>query len=330
MAWQDLPPHLLYPLIMPHVAWLCIKYRASPAMITRANPLFPCGGLPFAPKDQMFKHFERTLPYILLRKEDALDARMKQADAFVNYPAILKPNLAHRGVDVNLVRNRTELEQKLTTQEWDYLLQEYNDDEYEFGVFYVRKPGEQGRIVSITQKTIPLLVGNGQDTIETLIDNSDIENKQAIKEAHAHQLKHVLNKEERLKTLVCAAHSRGAMFYDRKDLITPELEKSVDAICNKPGFHFGRLDVKTKSIQAFQQGDFSIIEVNGCTSEFVHIYDNTYTLRQGIADLKTQWNLLFEIAHANREQANPVGMIEFIRGYLTLFKQTKQIIGKPW
>jgi len=287
MKWQDLPPHKLYPRLIPHVLKLCIKYRAPISIITKSNPAFPYGGLPFAPKDKMSEPFSGILPYVVVKKSWTSTKKLNVAKKFAKkFPLIAKPNAGHRGIDVRLISDKKELETLVSSQKWDYMLQEFCDFDYEFGVFYCRMPDEdKGKIISLTKKIIPVLVGNGKDSIRKLVNKSKIENKSVLLERHADKLDMILPKGKKFKTLVMAAHSRGAMFYDAMDLVTNKLVKKINKVCDVPGFYFGRLDVKAKSIEEFKKGNFKIIEVNGATSEFIHVYDNKFTLKQGIADL---------------------------------------------
>lgn len=335
MRWQNLPPHFLYPLLIPHIVKLCLKYKAPISIITKSNTIFPYGGLPFAPKHKMFKPFVGILEYTLVPAKMSFNQKLKLSRAFarkVKYPLIVKPNIGHRGIDVHLIKSEKELIPILTHQKWDYLLQEYCDYDYEFGIFYCRPPDEkEGGIISLTQKIIPIITGDGKKTLNELIIKSNIENKCAILNRHSDKLGLILPKGKRFKTLVTASHCQGAMFFDAKTHITKMLTDKVDSLCNIDGFHFGRLDVKAKSLEALKKGDFKIIEVNGATSESIHVYDNTCKFSEGIRDLKKQWDLLFKIANHNRlKNENSMTMREFLKEYVRFFLLTRRVTGKLW
>jgi len=334
MKWQDLPPGVLYPLLIPHVVKLCIRYRAPLSIIAKSNPAFPDGGLPFAPKNKMFDLFSGILPYTLIKKNWNLKKRVKLAESFAKkakFPLITKPNAGHRGIDVKLISNKNELQSLLKSQKWDYLLQEYCDYPLEFGIFYCQIPGKAPEIVSTTQKIIPVLTGNGKDTVNNLINKANIENKETIRKRHADKLNTILARGKKLKTLVTASHCQGAIFSDAKKVLTKELTKKVFKLCEVPGFYFGRFDVMAKSIEDFKKGKFKIIEINGATSEFIHVYDKNFSFKQGISDLKRQWNLLFEVSHKNRDRKeNSLSFGKFIKKYIDFFSLTKKVTGKPW
>ncbi len=338
MTWHNLPPFLLYPALLPHVIGLCFKHHASISIITKSNPAFPYGGLPFASKKQMFDLFaskKEFLPYILIKTNQDYQIKLKEAKEFIhkiNYPVIAKPDTSHRGIDVNLIHNDDELDKLFNKQKWDYILQQYCDYDYEFGIFYCRLPNEpKGKIISLSSKTIPVITGNGKDNLKSLILNSDIDNKNPLLKRFSDKLEIVLKDNERFKTLVCASHAQGAIFRDAKEYLTEELINKTDEICNINGFYFGRLDVRAENIIELQKGNYKIIEVNGATSEFIHIYDQKYSLKDGIADLKTQWNILFEVSVQNRKtKANEMTIYQFFKEYVNFFLLTKKVTGKLW
>src|SRR5690606_2828342 len=86
-------------------------------------------------------------------------------------------------------------------------------------------------------------------------------------------------------------HCQGTLFYDRSDLITPELTKAVDAMARSMnGFYFGRFDIRFESEQALKAGqDFYVVEANGVTSESTNLYDPSFSLLQAYSILFKQW-----------------------------------------
>src|SRR5262249_30048840 len=85
-------------------------------------------------------------------------------------PLVLKPDVGQRGTGVRLVRDWDAARVYLSPATVAVIAQPYHAGPFEAGVFYYRMPGERrGRILSITDKRFPVLVGDGQATIETLI-----------------------------------------------------------------------------------------------------------------------------------------------------------------
>lgn len=338
MTWQNASPLLIYPKLIPHVIKLCWKHKAGISIISKSNPAFPYGGLPFASKKEMFDLFkdrEEFLPYILIRLNQKLEQKLEKAEEFarkVSYPLIAKPDSSHRGIDIHMIKDRLDLMKLIKSQKWDYILQEYCDYDYEYGVFYCRKPNQKkGTIISLSKKEVPVIYGNGTDNLKTLILNSEIDNKKPLIKKYAQYEDLVIPYGEKRNLLVCASHAQGGIYRDAKELLTEELITETDRICKIEGFCFGRLDVRAKSPEEFKKGNYRIIEVNGATSEFIHIYDIKYSLEYGIEELKRQWDTLFEVSVQNRDKSrNSLSFYKFIKEYINFFLLTKKVTGKLW
>src|SRR6185295_519320 len=77
----------------------------------------------------------------------------------------------------------------------------------------------------------------------------------------------------------CGSHCRGAEFLDGGRYLTPALEDALERVSRRfDGFFFGRFDLRAASIDAFASGAFTVIELNGVTSEPTHIYDPAVSL----------------------------------------------------
>jgi carbamoylphosphate synthase large subunit len=124
---------------------------------------------------------EWTAPFIRLDRVGTLasDSRAERdaaltamACAGLSLPVVAKPDLGCRGVGVKLVRTAEDLQAYLDSfpRGAAYLLQRLVPHEGEAGVFYVRRPGQtRGRIVSITLKYFPHVIGDGKRTLRELI-----------------------------------------------------------------------------------------------------------------------------------------------------------------
>ncbi|MFT7560969.1 MAG: hypothetical protein ACI93R_002894 [Flavobacteriales bacterium] len=294
MNWHSLPPVLFYAPIVPHVIWLCMKYNTSPALIMSANPVFEFGGLPFSSKFSMHTNFAKVLPMAKLNVADSLEKRLTISKEFsekYTYPLIAKPDTGHRGVGVKKVNTETELKDVLNEQSWDLVLQEYCDLDLEYGVFYYREPGEAQGRIISLTKKV---IPKGLD-------------------------------------LVTASHCRGAIFTNAESLGTQELTNDLNFHLSDKDFYFGRLDVKAESDEALMRGDYKIIEINGATSEFIHIYDETSSWSYARKELRRQWSLLFKIAKLSQNKHGiKTTFYEFCRLYLEFFKKTRAAEGVLW
>jgi hypothetical protein len=80
------------------------------------------------------------------------------------------------------------------------------------------------------------------------------------------------------------------------------------------GFYFGRYDVRARSVEDFSAGRFTVIELNGVTSEATHIYDPRIGLVEAYRALFEQWRLAFEIGAENvRRGAETTSIRELVR-----------------
>ena len=178
-------------------------------------------------------------------------------------------------------------------------------DGEEFGVFYVRRPGEdRGRITSVTRKIPPSVTGDGRSTLDHLI----LGDERAVCYAHEFLGHHAA----RLQTIPAAGevvslgdlgtHARGARFLDANDLVTSEMEAAIDRIARSvDGFHFGRFDLRAPSAEHLARGEaLRILELNGVTAEEAHIYDARYGILHAWGTLFRQWSMAFAIGRANR------------------------------
>ena len=106
---------------------------------------------------------------------------------------------------------------------------------------------------------------------------------------------------ERVRIADLGNHCQGAIFLDGTPLLTPQIESAIDEVSRGyAGFYFGRYDVRSESLESFRAGRFTVIELNGATSEATHIYDPRYSVFEAWRVLREQWRILYEIARRNR------------------------------
>jgi hypothetical protein len=231
---------------------------------------------------------------------------------------VVKPDVGERGRGVAIVRSEGELRERLKGAEEELILQEHVEG-LEFGIFYYRFPGEaSGRILSITSKTFPEVVGDGRRTLEDLI----LADGRAVCLAETYLRGSKLRRDAVLRAGVShrlveiGSHCRGSIFLDASHLATPALLARLDAISHAtPGFFFGRYDVRVPSEELLARGEgFRILELNGVSSESVNIYDPRVSILEAYGTLFTQWRAAFEIGARNRAAgAKPATLLEVIQ-----------------
>jgi hypothetical protein len=222
----------------------------------------------------------------------------------LQFPVVLKPDAGQRGSGVAIVRSPEQLCEYLMSSSFPTILQEYVPGE-EYGVFYYRYPGSsKGQIFSVTEKRMPVLVGDGRSTLKELIlaDERAVCLSAFYLRKHSDRTHDVPAAGERVQLVEIGTHCRGAIFLDGGETITPVLEELVDHIAKTfEGFFFGRFDIRVPSREDLMAGrNLKIIELNGVTSEATHIYDPKLSLFDAYRVLFRQWRIAFEIGNLNR------------------------------
>jgi pimeloyl-ACP methyl ester carboxylesterase/membrane protein DedA with SNARE-associated domain len=309
--WEFWPPWVFYSPVICYIAYLMLKHRGL-TVFTAANPAIIGGGFVGEPKMEILRGLSPADGFVaraaMIDASRDIDARIREAENFmtsrgIDFPIVLKPDQGQRGSGVAVVRSQVELNDYLRRATVDTIIQEYAPGS-EFGVFYYRLPGEdRGRIFSITEKRFPVVVGDGESTLEQLI----LQDERAVCMARFYLRKHhdrlwsTPAAGERAQLVELGTHCRGAIFFDGGWVKTERMEEAFDQISRGfDGFYFGRFDVRTPAIEEFKQGrNFKIVELNGVTSEATSIYDPKNSLLSAYKTLFTQWRIAFEIGARN-------------------------------
>lgn len=263
----------------PLTPWYIYKIitAGNAAYFCDANPGLRWGGFMNYSKIDLLNQIDNQFkPKTLFFKEISPDLIP------MAFPFIVKPDIGERGIGVELIRNIIDWENYLNQNNKDLIIQSYNTFPLEFGAFYVRLPKEEkGKLISMTGKDFLQFVGDGKSTFKELIHQNirAVFRKDYLYKRYKNELNKVLAKNEKILVEPIGNHNRGTTFLDATDLITEKLESKIDEIARKiNGFFYGRFDIKAKSIEDLQNGNFVILEVNGANSEATHIYDPKHNL----------------------------------------------------
>ena len=142
------------------------------------------------------------------------------------YPFILKPSdCSSCSRGVELIKDHSELSKYIKSYGNDKLIyQTFIDTPHEYTILYEKNPFSKKGNIKNIYKTI-----YGNEIFKS--ENSTIDLTKSIK---------------------------------RNDLITPQLEKTIDSISSKiKGFYLGRYDIRVNSIEDLQNGNIYILELNG-------------------------------------------------------------------
>ena len=326
-AWFFELPVVLYGL------WLGLRHRHL-TIFTAVNPGIPSGGFVDESKSAILSGLagsaSATTPmgvsiarHVVVDLPDEPDARLSRMrsvmqQAGLELPVVLKPDVGERGRGVAVVRSDAQMNECLAQASGRWILQEYVTGEA-FGIFYIRHPAdERGRIISITGKRFPVVVGDGRQSLEQLIlaDDRTVCMAPYYLQANLPRLDDIPAMEERVQLVEIGNHCRGVIFLDGCEHWTPELEAAIDAVARGfEGFHFGRFDLRVPSVEQFRAGiGLKILELNGVTSEATHIYAPGAGLLAAYRALFGQWRLAFEIGAANAALgARPTGLRSLAR-----------------
>ncbi|MFI4860657.1 MAG: alpha/beta fold hydrolase [Phycisphaerales bacterium JB063] len=366
------PAWMFYLPLVPYLLFLAVRYRST-TVWTLADPCMPDGGVVGESKSDILSKVDdpAVLPHMLIPGHQDVEARIAQAKAVLaseadehrafTYPVILKPDAAQRGAGVAKIQDASEFADYFAQNPGPAQLQSYHPGPYEAGIFYIRMPEQEtsrkdvktqskqqdaglrafppsrdsgaGMIFSITDKTFPVITGDGVSTLEQLIWQHKRYRCQhdTFHARFADDLQRVLADGETLRLAEAGNHAQGTMFTDGQHLITPQLTAAIDRLCRKipgsdgtpGGYCFGRIDVRYADPDTFMRGEgLAVIELNGVTSESTNIYDPSWSIFQAQRTLRRQWRHCFEIGDAHRRQGmKPKPLFKLLRDVLRYYRE---------
>ncbi len=319
--FEFLPGWVAYGPIVAQWVLLGLWHRDF-SVPTAANPRITTGGLCGESKSAILDLAggparDWIAPYttMVTGQDDLARAARAMAAAGLGLPIVVKPDIGCNGTGVRLVNNEAELAAALAAFPRDVglMLQQLVEWEGEAGVFYIRHPDdESGHISSLTLKHPPTVTGDGSSTLRALIASDPRHSRlQHLYLARLGDRLDGVPARGAVEKLVFAGnHCRGSIFRNGAASITPALTARIEAIARAiPDFHFGRIDLRFRSLQALRQGqDFAIIEINGVGSEATHIWDPDTTLREIYAAQLRHYATAFSIgAELRRRGAKTSG-----------------------
>lgn len=228
----------------------------------------------------------------------------------IHLPFVCKPDTGCRGAGVKLIKSTEQLAAALAhySEGHTVIIQRLADYTSEVGVFFVRDNPQSatGRIVSLTFKQTPQVIGDGLQTLAQLVSN-DARMSALL---HLYQSRNqarwaeVIPSGESVPLLFSASHCRGAVFVDAREHITDALTATVNRwMAEFPEFNYGRMDVKYADLASLQAGrHLQIVEINGASSESIHIWDKNANFFEAIKTLLWQYRTLFQLGARERKK----------------------------
>ncbi|MDO8877507.1 MAG: hypothetical protein Q8M24_16465 [Pseudolabrys sp.] len=350
---ERIPPALFYiPLV---INWLRLGLKhGSLTLPTAANPAIFTGGMWGETKSSYFHDVtpeERKwiADFVLIKRTpgaenpaaDIARAELALAENGLEFPLIAKPDIGWHGHGVRRIDDRAALAAYIANfpQAHALVLQRYVPYPAEAAVLYARLPGEaKGRILSLTLRYFPHVVGDGRKTVRALITgDARAQWKSALhlgvdpthRGVDKIDLDRVPERGEVVRIALIGNQRAGALYRDGRRHITPALEARFDAIARSmTEFHYGRFDLRFGTIEGLMQAeDFSIVEINGIGGEAIDCWDPHLDVRECYRRLAEQQRLLFQIGMRNRARGfRPTEIGEFV---FSLFRQNKLIRRYP-
>jgi len=312
LQWEFWPAWIFYIPVILNYLRLALWYRGL-TLPTAANPGMPSGGLIGESKYLTLRELQEANPdhvatsFLLEEGTDrmmALETILEKGR--LSYPFVLKPDVGQRGNGFKVIRSAEAAHSYLAQVSVSVVAQRYIPGPHEAGIFYYRLPGEErGKILAITEKVFPVLIGDGISTLEELILADS--RASIIAKTYLHRFERdrtrVPGAGEHVRLVEAGNHAQGCIFRDGWKLWSEELERRIDAISQSiKGFFIGRYDLRYSDPELLAKGEsFSILELNGASAEATSAYDASKSLIQAYAILFMQWDLVFKVGFLNRK-----------------------------
>jgi ATP-grasp domain len=294
------------------------------------NPGMTNGGLfNYSKFDSLSDFSKENIPESILSKPPhQLELLLENASQKgITFPFILKPDIGERGRGVRLISTQNSAENYLKTfRNEAVILQEFVSKKEEYGVFILKNPktGEIN-IPSITQK-IPLQVlGNGLDSVETLVQKHPRASR--YRQEIPKELRDIIPDDNRIFQLsIKGNHCKGAIFLDRSELITTEVIAAFEKICQPfQSFFYGRLDVKVNSSSELSKPSaVSVLEVNGANAEPIHIYSPGNSYFRSLRIIRIFFSQMAQIAQFNLKSIHPKPTISSLKSSFQSYQHLKK------
>jgi rRNA maturation protein Rpf1 len=297
----------VYWLLSPVLIWNAWRAK-SVTYFSAVNPRWKYGGLFGESKNAILDQIpSEYVPKTRLVQPQQAFPKLWDDDSNATYfPVIVKPDFGERGRGVIKIDSISALVDHYLTAKEPFIIQEYVDYPIELAVFYSRKPSESvGKISSITLKEFLCATGDGEHTLEELVQTNTRARFQAkkLEQKFRSLWKNILPKGKKIELEGIGNHCRGTRFINANYLITKELELVFEKISRQiDGFQYGRFDLRVSSLEALYEGkNIKIMELNGTNAEPTHVYDSTHGFFKMYRDLAWHWTRLAEISIENQK-----------------------------
>ena len=337
-VWEYWPSWLA--IIPTLFCWLWFAIRAKhPFFFSAVNPAIETGGWMGESKARIMHHLPlghlpKTVHVSRGTPWEKVQIDLQQKELF--YPLIAKPDIGKRGFQVLKIEQEETLRAYHAQHDMDFMIQEYIDVSLELGIFYHRFPGEeQGAITSVCLKEFLQITGDGHSTTRELMSQDSRANLQLprFERERPEVLDQVPAPNEKLLLEPIGNHCRGTRFLNGNYLIDDQLSTVFDQLTRSmDGIHFGRFDIKCKSLEGLRQGnDIKILEFNGISAEPTHIYDSSIPVWKKYRDIYRHWEIMYHIYLVQRSKGvRAMGLREAHRAWSRYWRYLKEVKQRDW
>lgn len=278
------PWWLIHLPVWPLYLYQAIRQRRA-AFFTNVNPTIDMGGFFGERKSSIYALLpETSFPKTVVVPAHATreEVRDLHRGSGIRFPMIIKPDVGERGDGVERVTDEVAMINALTDRPRAMLMQALAKGDHEFGLMFAKDPGNgRTELLSVCGKRFLSVTGDGVSSVGALLARTWRGRKQLprLDATRAQFLQHIPGAGELVIAEPIGNHCRGTVFFDASYLVTPALRSAVDRVMAAThGIYYGRLDVRSESESALREGRFTIIELNGVSSEPGHIYDPAYSI----------------------------------------------------
>lgn len=304
--------------------WFALRHRGWMTW-SAVNPALPLSGLKGESKQQIFALLDAaSAPVPCWQFLPAAADTVALTAAVIRFagdewPVAIKPDVGERGAGVAILQNPEQAAAYLALNPADAILQEFVQGE-EFGIHFSRHPNTGAvTINSIHGKAFPEVIGDGRHRLRHLIlahQRGPLMWRHFAR-THAAELDSVPDAGSRIRLTHIGNHCMGTIFLDRRDLISPKLQSSLESMLRPiNGICLGRFDVRSPSADALRAGSFTILELNGVTGEPGHIYDPKGGIFSGWSALLRHWNTACAYGKINADNGSPTATWPQLRAAL--------------
>ena len=318
--WELWPFAVIYFPISFVWLWYIARSRAV-WFFTPSNPTIDFGGFEGEGKKEMYDQLPpHTIPRTIYIMHDLPfdEVRERIAAAGFQYPFIVKPDVGMKGILFRKIDTEEQLRKYHERIPVEYIVQDLIELPVEVSVFYYRHPAQtKGTVSGFIHKELLHVVGNGEDTLQQLVQKHPRakHRMEEMEHRHAHRFDRVIEKDHIFYLSYAGNHNRGAHFTNLHAEIDEQLHKVFDELsAYSKHFYYGRYDIKTTSIEDLKAGkNFMILEYNGSGAEPNHIYDCNMRLFDAYKEILKHWKALYEISKYNHNNGYPYW--SFAKGY---------------